>query len=165
MKTKSILTIVLVLALVVVGFFLILKLSKSSKPVEKSIAVLPFINKSADQDNTYFLNGIMDEVLNNLQTIIDLRVMSRSSVEPYRKTTKSISEIAKELGVIYILEGSGQKKGNSFRLNVQLIDARNDKPLWSTSYEQDLNTTIDIIEIQSQVSQTIASEIKGLIMP
>jgi TolB-like protein len=176
MKSKSILTIFLVLALVVVGYFLILKSSTSSKPAEKSInmlpfkaeksiAVLPFKNESPDQENTYFLNGIMDEVLKNLQKIVDLRVISRSSVEPYRKTTKSISEIAKELGIVYILEGSGQKNGNSFRLNVQLTDARSDKHMWSSSYEQEINTTSDIMVIQSQTGQTIASEIKGLVMP
>jgi len=76
--------------------------------VEKSVAILPFKNYSKDEENTYFLNGLMEEVLNNLQKIKDLRVISRTSVEQYRDQTKSIPKIASELGVSYIVEGSGQ---------------------------------------------------------
>ena len=97
---------------------------------EKSIAVLPFKNDSKDEENTYFINGLMEEVLNNLQKIKDLRVISRTSVEQYRNQTKSIPEIAKELGVNYIVEGSGQKYGNAFRLRAQLIMAAKESHLW-----------------------------------
>jgi TolB-like protein len=90
---------------------------KQTKEIEKSIAVLPFVNDSQDEENTYFINGIMDEVLINLQTIKELRVISRTSVEKYRGPgKKSIPEIAKELGVNYIVEGSGQKYGNTISL-------------------------------------------------
>jgi len=98
--------------------------------LEKSIAVLPFINDSTDQENTYFINGVMEEILNNLQRIKDLRVISRTSVEQYREQRKSIHEIAEELGVNYIIEGSGQKYGNAFRLRTQLIMATKETHLW-----------------------------------
>jgi serine/threonine protein kinase len=90
---------------------------------EKSIAVLPFINDSPDQENTYFINGVMEEILNNLQKIKALRVISRTSVEQYREKKKPAREIAEELGVNYIVEGSAQKYGNAFRLRAQLIMA------------------------------------------
>jgi TolB-like protein len=94
--------------------------------LEKSIAVLPFINDSPDRENTYFINGVMEEILNNLQRIKDLRVISRTSVEQYRGQSKPVSKIAEELGVNYIVEGSGQKYGNSFRLRAQLIMAEHE---------------------------------------
>jgi TolB-like protein len=167
-KTKSILAIFLVLAFAVVGYFLILKSTKSSKSpktVEKSIAVLPFRNEGSDVENTYFINGLTEEILNDLQKIEDFRVMSRSSVEPYRNTTKSISEVAKELAINYILEGSGQKLGNKILLNVQLIDAKNDKHLWGETYEQDVKDPSDIFNLQSQIAQKIAAELKAIITP
>jgi TolB-like protein len=110
-----------------------------TRELEKSIAVLPFINDSQDPENVYFINGIMEEILNNLQTIKDLRVISRSSVEQYRNSNRSTSpEIAKKLNVNYIVEGSGQKYGNTFRLRVQLIEAKSDRHLWAKSYEQSI---------------------------
>jgi hypothetical protein len=108
MKTKSLLILLLVMGLIVLGYFLIPKLFKSSKQVEKSIevlpfkksiAALPFRNDSPDETNVYFLNGIMEEILNNLLMIKELRVLSRTSVENYKKIIKTIPEIAKELGV------------------------------------------------------------------
>ncbi len=111
--------------IIVLAYYLIPKLSKPKELLEKSIAVLPFINDSPDEENTYFINGIMDEILNNLQDIKDFRVVSRSSVEQYRGTARpAIPKIAKKLDVNYIVEGSGQKYGNSFRLRVQLIEAK-----------------------------------------
>lgn len=100
-----------------------LKAKPRSLEPEKSIAVLPFINDSPDQENTYFINGVMEEILNNLQKIKALRVISRTSVERYRDSKKSVREIAAELGVNYIVEGSAQKFGNAFRLRAQLIRA------------------------------------------
>ena len=118
------------------------------------------------EENTYFINGIMDEILNNLQKIKDFRVLSRTSTEQYRGSTKlTIPKIAKELDVNYIVEGSGQKYGNTFRLRVQLIAANNEKHLWGESYEQEIKETKDIFKIQSQVAQTIASELKATITP
>ncbi len=149
--------------------FMIIKGSKKVDDItqlEKSIAVLPFINDSPDQENTYFINGIMDEILNNLQKIKDFRVLSRTSTEQYRGTDKPlIQEIAKKLDVNYIVEGSGQKYGNIFRLRVQLIAANNEKHLWGESYEQEIKSTKDIFRIQSMIAQSIASELKAIITP
>jgi TolB-like protein len=163
---KIIIGSIFVLALLVLGYFIIPKLSNSSKPLEKSIAVLPFINDSPDKDNAYFINGIMDEILNNLQKIKDFRVLSRTSTEQYRGTNKqSIPKIAKDLGVNYIVEGSGQKYGNKFVLRVQLISADNEKHLWAKSYDQAINETSDLINIQSQIAQSIAAELKATMTP
>src|SRR4030042_335807 len=121
---------------VVLLVFNIIGGERQTKEIEKSIAVLPFINDSQDEENTYFINGIMEEVLLTLQAIKDLRVPGRTSVEQYRNPTKSIPEIAKELGVSYIVEGSGQKYGNTFRLRVQLLEGAKDRHLWGESYEE-----------------------------
>jgi TolB-like protein len=165
MKTKTFLVLFLLLALIVVGYFLIRNLSKSSKPVEKSIAVLPFANDSPSDSNQYFINGVMEEILNNLQETKDFKVLSRTSVEPYRTTTKSIPEIGKNLGVTYIVEGSGQKFGNTYNLRVQLIDAKNNKPLWAESYNKEILDAKDIYSIQTEISQAIVNEIKSKFTP
>jgi TolB-like protein/Flp pilus assembly protein TadD len=133
--------------------------------LEKSIAVLPFRNDSPNDTNTYFINGLMGEVLNHLQTISDLRVISRTSVEQYRNTTKSIPEIAKEQGVNFIVEGSGQKYGNSFTVNVKLIRAVKENQLWSKSYEQEIKSITDIVNVQTRIAHSIVSELKGSITP
>jgi adenylate cyclase len=165
-KSKIIVGLVIAVALVFLGYFLILPLLKPKEQVEKSIAVLPFINDSPDQENTYFINGLMDEILNNLQKIKDFRVLSRTSKEQYRGSNKpAIPKIANELGVNYIVEGSGQKYGNTFRLRVQLIAANNEKHLWGESFEQEIQSTKDIFRIQSQVAQAIASKLEATITP
>jgi TolB-like protein/tetratricopeptide (TPR) repeat protein len=133
--------------------------------LDKSVAVLPFINDSPSDTNGYFINGIMQEILNHLQAVGELRVISRTSVEQYRNTTKSIPEIAREQGVNYIVEGSGQKYGNSFNISVQLIRASKEDHLWSRSYEQEISGPGDIIEVQSQIAQSIVSELKATITP
>jgi TolB-like protein len=165
MKTKSLLILILVMGLIVLGYFLIPKLFKSSEPVENSIAVLPFINDSPNKTDAYFINGIMEEILNNLTMIKELRVLSRTSVEIYKNTTKSIPEIAKELGVIYILEGSVQKNGNNIHLTVQLIDSKNNNNLWSGTFEKEVSETSDIMSFQTQIAQDIATRIKVEIAP
>ena len=109
---------ILIVAFVVVVLNLPGKKSGDITKLEKSIAVLPFVNDSPNDSTTYFMDGVMEEILTNLQTVKDLRVISRTSVEQYRNQTKSIPEIARELGVNYIVEGSGQKYGSSFRLRV-----------------------------------------------
>lgn len=133
--------------------------------LEKSIAVLPFRNNSPNDSNAYFINGVMEEVLNNLQKIKDVRIISRTSVEQYRNTSLSIPKIAKELGVNYIVEGSAQRYGNSFRINVQLIRAKKETYLWARFYEQKINSPNDIIRIQSTIAQAIVSELEGTITP
>ncbi len=132
---------------------------------KKSIAVLPFINDSPDQENTYFINGVMEEILNNLQRIKDLRVISRTSVEQYRGQSKPISEIAAELSVNYIVEGSGQKYGNNFRLRAQLIMAAKETHLWGESFQQKITEVEDIFNIQTKIAETIANELKAVITP
>ncbi|MBN1183858.1 MAG: hypothetical protein JXB49_16315, partial [Bacteroidales bacterium] len=160
--------IALVVFIVVVALFIfdIIGGDKRIQELEKSIAVLPFINDSPDEENTYFINGIMDEVLNNLQKIKDLSVISRTSVEQYRDTDRpALPEIAKKLEVNFIVEGSGQKYGNTIRLRVQLIDAVKDRHLWAESYEKEIQETKDIFNIQSQIAQSIATELKAIITP
>ena len=107
----------------------------------------------------------MEEVLNNLQRIKDLRVISRTSVEQYRNQTKPIPEIAKELGVNYIVEGSAQKYGNSFRLRTQLIMAAKKSHLWGESYQQKILRSKIFSLIQSQIAEAIAKELKAVITP
>jgi TolB-like protein len=171
-KSKKWMIILLSLFLCIAGAFAIYKIidrskqTQAIKKLEKSIAVLPFINDSPDQGNTYFINGIMEEVLNNLQKIKDFRVLSRTSTEQYRGETKlSLPEIAKKLNVNYIVEGSGQKYGNKIILRVQLIAVNNEKHLWGKSYEQEIHETNEIINIQSQIAQSMAAELKATITP
>jgi len=133
--------------------------------VEKSVAVLPFINDSPNEENLYFINGTMDEILNNLRKIEDLRVPGRTSVEQYRNSTKSIPEIARELDVNYIVEGSGQKYGSTFKLTVRLIETSTDERLWANSFEEEISEPEDIFEIQSQIAESIAAELKAIITP
>jgi TolB-like protein len=133
--------------------------------LEKSIAVLPFINDSPDQENTYFINGALEEILNNLQKIKDLRVISRTSAEQYRDQKRPISEIAQELGVNYIVEGSGQKYGNSFRLRAQLIKAEHESHLWGESFQNEINDVKDIFSIQIQIAESMAAKLKAIITP
>jgi len=126
--------------------------------IEKSIAVLPFKNESSDASNLYFVNGLMEAALNNLQKIEDLRVISRTSVEKYRHTNKSIPEIAKVLDVNYLVEGSGQRVGDQVLLNIQLIEAATDTPIWVKQYNQKV---VDIFELQNEVAKKIADAIKA----
>ncbi len=128
---------------------------------KKSIAVLPFINDSNDPENVYFINGVMEAILDNLSKIKDLEVRPRTSVEQYRKNeTKTIPQIARELRVNYIIEGSGQKIGNQISLYIQLIEASSDKHLLSDRYNLKLE---DIFNLQSEVAMKVASEIKSVI--
>ena len=132
---------------------------------EKSIAVLPFRNLSEDITDQYVYDGIMEEIFNSLTKIHQLRVISHTSVEQYRNTTKTISEIGKELDVNYIVEGSGQKFGSTFRLRVQLIEVSTDKHIWAKSYQQRMKDTKRFFRIQSRIAQNIASELKATITP
>ena len=143
----------------------IVKQAPDATKLEKSVAILPFKNDSKDEENTYFINGLMEEVLNNLQKIKDLRVISRTSVEQYRNQTKPIPEIAKELGVNYIVEGSGQKYGSSFRLRVQLIMAEHESHLWGESFQKTITEVEDIFNIQIKIAESIAEELKVVISP
>ena len=166
-KTKIIIATGIVLALIAFGYFLIPIFSKTTKQLEKSIAVLPFRNDSPNDSTTYFLNGVMEEIINNLQKISDFsRVLPRNSVEQFRNNTaRSTPEITKRLNVNYIVEGSGQKYGNKFVLRVQLIVGNTEKHLWGKSYDREIRETSDIISIQSEIAQSIAAELKTSISP
>ena len=131
----------------------------------ESIAVLPFTNLSNDPDQEYFSDGMMEEILDRLFKIGDLKVISRTSSMRYKNTDKSIKEIAGELGVASILEGSVRRIGNNVRITVQLIDAGTDAHLWSDIYDGDLSDLSRIFFIQSEVAQSVARELKAVLSP
>ncbi|PIB35967.1 hypothetical protein BFP72_11455 [Reichenbachiella sp. 5M10] len=136
--------------------------SREAVGLEKSIAVLPFKNDSNDSTNLYLINGLMESTLNNLQKIKELKVVSRTSVEKYRASTKTVAEIAAELPVSYFVEGSGQKIGDRIQLNIQLIEAASDRHLWSKRYVRQVG---DIFELQQEIAKNIAAEIRVIITP
>ena len=150
----------------ILGFTKIFRSSKMGKlnpKLEKSIAVLPFRNDSPDSTNVYFINGLMEAILDNLAKIKDLKVVSRNSVEQYRNNrTKTIPQIAKELGVNFIVEGSGQKSDNQLMLSIQLLEAASDKHLYSERYNRKLE---NIFTIQSEVATALATKIEAIITP
>jgi TolB-like protein/AraC-like DNA-binding protein len=129
----------------------------------KSIAVLPFRNDGEDKSDQYVYDGIMEEIFNNLTKIHELKVISRTSVEQYRNTTKTISEIGKILDVDYIVEGSGQKFDRTFRIRVQLIEVSTDMHIWSSTFQNTMKKTKKLFRIQSQIARNIASELKATI--
>jgi TolB-like protein/Flp pilus assembly protein TadD len=124
----------------------------------KSIAVLPFASLSEDKANAYFANGIQDEILTRLAKIADLKVISRTSTQKYQSKPGNLSEIAKQLGVAHILEGSVQKVGDAVRINVQLIKAEGDSHLWADTYDRKLT---DIFAVESEVAQRIATSLEA----
>jgi TolB-like protein/Tfp pilus assembly protein PilF len=125
---------------------------------EKSIAVLPFENRSEDKANAYFADGIQDEILTRLSKIADLKVISRTSTQHYKSAPENLPEIAKQLGVAHILEGSVQKSGEAVRVNVQLIKAANDSHLWGDTFDRKLT---DIFSVESEVAKVIADQLRA----
>ena len=159
------LQIIAMASLVFVAIAILLFNKKKAIPdvkLEKSIAVLPFRNESSDSTNLYFVNGLMESALGNLQKIEDLRVISRTSVEKYRNTEKGIAEIAEELNVNYLVEGSGQRVKNQVLLNIQLIEASSDQPIWVEQYSREVD---DIFTLQNEVAQKIAAAIEAVVTP
>jgi TolB-like protein/cytochrome c-type biogenesis protein CcmH/NrfG len=136
--------------------------AKPARLADKSIAVLPFTNMSEDKDSGYFADGVHEDVLTNLALVRELRVVSRTSVQTYRNTTKSMKQIAEELGVTYILEGSVRRSGNKVRVTGQLIHAATDEHVWAQTYDRDLN---DVFAIQTELSQQIAAALKTALSP
>src|SRR6266513_3159234 len=130
--------------------------TRAFTPMERSIAVLPFENLSSDKENAYFTEGIQDEILTRLSKIADLKVISRTSTQHYKSAPENLREIAKQLGVAHILEGSVQKSGDAVRVNVQLIKAATDSHLWSDTFDRKLT---DIFSVESEVSKTIADQL------
>jgi len=127
-------------------------------PMERSIAVLPFENLSSDKENAYFAVGIQDEILTRLSKIADLKVISRTSTQHYKSAPENLPEIAKQLGVAHILEGSVQKNADAVRVNVQLIKAATDSHLWSDTFDRKLT---DIFSVESEVSKAIADQLQA----
>src|SRR5438876_3084463 len=125
---------------------------------EKSIAVLPFANLSEDKANAYFADGIQDEILTRLSKIADLKVISRTSTQHYKSAPENLPQIARQLGVAYILEGSVQKSGDAVRVNVQLIKAADDSHLWGSTFDRKL---IDIFSVESEVAKAIADQLRA----
>ena len=130
---------------------------------EKSIAVLPFENFSDEKENTYFAEGVQDEILTCLSKVAALKVISRTSVMQYKNAaTHNLREIAEQLGVAHVLEGSVQRAGNRVRVTAQLIDARTDTHLWAERYDRDL---ADVFAIQSEIAKKIADQLQAKISP
>jgi TolB-like protein/Flp pilus assembly protein TadD len=143
------------------GFFLLPR--ASARKIDKSIAVLPFQNLSAEKENAYFADGIQDDILTNLSKIGDLKVISRMSVMSYRGDgVRNAREIGKALGVATLLEGSVRRAGNRVRVSVQLINANNDEHIWAEDYDRDLT---DVFAIQTDLAQKIASSLQAQLSP
>src|SRR5262249_33713350 len=130
----------------------------TSSPPEKSIAVLPFENLSRDPDNAYFADGIQEEILTRLTSIADLKVISRTSTQRYQRKAMNIGEIAKQLRVANILEGSVQKAADQVRVSVQLINAETDSHLWAETFDRKL---IDIFEVETEIAKAIAESLQA----
>src|SRR6266496_1989953 len=129
---------------------------------QKNIAVLPFDNFSDDKQDTYFADGIQDDILTALSKVSDLKVISRNSVMQYRGQAQNTREIGQALGVAHLLEGSVRRENDKIRITAQLIDARNDKHLWAEHYDRDL---ADVFAIQSEVAENIVAQLKANISP
>ena len=155
----------LVLAAVIAAFvFLLRRPTRSALTIpEKSVAVLPFENLSADPENAFFTDGVQDQVLNNLAKIADLKVISRTSVMQYKTgVRRNLRQIANELGVAHVIEGSVQRAANRVRVSAQLIDAKSDTHLWVNTYDRPLD---DVFAIQSEIAKAIATQLKAKLSP
>jgi serine/threonine protein kinase/Tfp pilus assembly protein PilF len=132
--------------------------ASSPAPPEKSIAVLPFENRSEEKENAYFADGVQDEILTRLSKIADLKVISRTSTQHYKSAPGNLPEVARQLGVAHILEGTVQKRGDTVRVNVQLIKAANDSHLWAETFDRKLT---DIFSVESEVAKAIAEQLRA----
>lgn len=153
---------VIILLLVTAIIWMNTRQSDNIAVLERSIAVLPFANLSTDEGNAHFSIGVQEAVLNHLSKFEDLRVISRSSMEQYRDSKLSIPDIAEEVGVNYILEGSVQKAGDQVRVTAQLINGTNDDHVWADTYDRNIE---EIFEVQSEIAQNIAQELKAIFNP
>jgi TolB-like protein/Tfp pilus assembly protein PilF len=155
---------ILIVIAIAIGSFLFWQRQKpkpsafASLIPEKSIAVLPFENRSEDKANAYFADGIQDEILTRLAKIADLKVISRTSTQHYKSAPENLPEIARQLGVAHILEGRVQKSGDAVRVNVQLIKATNDSHLWADTFDRKLT---DIFSVESEVAKAIADQLQA----
>ena len=154
--------VIIGILLVVIAVFAFNAFRRTKRPdlanlPEKSIAVLPFENRSEEKANAYFADGIQDEILTRLSKIGDLKVISRTSTRHYQSAPENLAEIASQLGVAHVLEGSVQKSGDAVRVNVQLIKAANDSHLWADTFDRKL---IDIFSVESEVARAIADQLR-----
>ncbi len=153
--------VVIIGGLVSIGLFFLGRYSAitpTSGLSAKSIAVLPFDNLSRDPDNAYFCEGVQDEILTRLAKVADLKVISRTSTQHFKSAPDNLPQIAKQLGVAHIVEGSVQKAGDSVRVNVQLINAMTDAHLWADTYDRKLT---DIFAIESEIAKSVAENLKA----
>ena len=160
-KTKWI-TIVAAIIILAVGVFSYFKFINPGKKAvfEKSIAVLPFTNMSGNKEDEYLSDGITEDIITNLATIADLNPTSRTSVMQYKGTKKNMRQIADELGVVYVLEGSVQHEGDKIRITAQLINAKEDKHQWAESWDKDFQ---DRLSVQTEIAQIIAAQLNAKI--
>ncbi len=149
--------LLLVIAMLIVGRLPFYRQTGESI-FQKSIAVLPFENLSRDPDNAYFADGIQEEILTRLASIADLKVISRSSTQRYQSKPRNLSEIAKQLGVANIVEGSVQKAADQVRVNVQLVNVQTDSHLWAETYDRKLT---DIFGVESDIAKGIAESLQA----
>src|SRR5437660_9213248 len=127
------------------------------------MAVLPCSNLSKEQENAYFADGVQDEIVTDLAKVADLKVISRTSVMPYKSgMTRNVRQIGQQLGVAHVVEGSVQRAGNRVRVNAQLVDARTDRHLWAQTYDRDL---ADVFAIQNEIAKTIADQLQAKLSP
>src|SRR5438874_3539375 len=163
-KKRTWIFVVVIGAVLSIGLFLLGRYSTGNKTgspagiTNKSIAVLPFDNLSRDPDNAYFCEGVQDEILTRLAKVADLKVISRTSTQHFKSAPDNLPQIAKQLGVAYILEGSVQKASDQVRVNVQLINALTDAHLWADTYDRKLT---DIFAVESEIAKTIAETLKA----
>src|SRR5437867_1328198 len=151
------------IALAAAAGWIIWKSELIRHPVTNGIAVLPFENLSADPENAFFTDGVQDEILNDLAKIADLKVISRTSVMQYKSGAKrNLRQIANELGVAHVVEGSVQRAANRVRVSAQLIDAKTDTHLWVNSYDRPLG---DVFAIQSEIAKAIAAQLEAKLSP
>jgi serine/threonine protein kinase/Flp pilus assembly protein TadD len=147
----------LVIAAIAIGAWLYQR-AQFSGQFERSIAVLPFENLSDDKENAYLAEGIQDEILTRLSKIGDLRAISRTSTQQYKSKPENLREIAKQLGVAHVLEGSVQKSAGTVRVNVHLIKAVNNSPVWADTIDRPLT---DILSLESEVAVTVADQLRA----
>ncbi len=164
---QKLVAMTVVLAVIAIGLFMFQRLRQTTSATApnalpaitaKSIAVLPFENLSRDPDNAFFADGVQDEILTRLARIADLKVISRTSTEKYRTKPDNLREIAQQLGVTNILEGSVQKAGDQVRITVQLINALTDSHLWADTFDRKL---LDTFAVESDVAQKIAASLEA----
>jgi TolB-like protein/Tfp pilus assembly protein PilF len=157
-RNPAIAVLVTLLVALAIGLSVTLWNRKPTVVIPKSIAVLPFENLSPDPDNAYFAGGLEEEILTRLASIADLKVISRTSTQSYQSKPRNLSQIAKQLGVANILEGSVQKAGDHVRVNVQLINAKTDSHLWAETYDRKLT---DILDVESEIAKGIAESLQA----